>query len=86
VFSISSVVNPPRPGKVRSDGPTPTVNGPLDSTSIIERIFAVGTAGRCGATITDVTRRRRDLSLQGWRSQLIARVGRRALLAETQSE
>jgi hypothetical protein len=25
-------------------------------------------------------------SLQGWRSQLIARVGRRALLVETQSE
>ncbi|MEJ1975204.1 MAG: hypothetical protein WDN49_03215 [Acetobacteraceae bacterium] len=34
----------------------PTARRPPDSTSIVERIFAVSTAGRCGTTITEVTR------------------------------
>jgi hypothetical protein len=41
--------------------PTPMVNRPLDGTPIVERIFAVSTAGHYDATITDVTRRRRDV-------------------------
>src|ERR1700735_2710431 len=37
--------------------PTPSVSRPSDSTSIVARIFAVSTAGRCGTTMTAVTSR-----------------------------
>ena len=37
--------------------PMPQVSRPSDSTSIVARIFAVSTAGRCGTTMTEVTSR-----------------------------
>jgi len=35
--------------------PTPSVSRPPDRTSMVERILAVSTAGRCGTTMTEVT-------------------------------
>jgi hypothetical protein len=40
--------------------PTPTMSRPPDITSMVARIFAVSTAGRCGTTITEV----RNFSLE----------------------
>ena len=40
--------------------PTPTMSRPPDITSMVASIFAVSTAGRCGATITEV----RNFSLE----------------------
>ena len=37
--------------------PMPSVRRPFDRKSIVARIFAVSTAGRCGTTITEVTMR-----------------------------
>ena len=37
--------------------PMPQVKRPSDSTSIVAMIFAVSTGGRCGTTVTEVTRR-----------------------------
>ena len=37
--------------------PMPSVSRPPDSTSMVESILAVSTAGRCGTTITEVTSR-----------------------------
>ena len=39
--------------------PTPTVSRPFDSTSAVASIFAASTGGRCGNTITEVSRRMR---------------------------
>ncbi len=39
--------------------PIPSVSRPPERTSMVERILAVSTAGRCGTTMTEVTRRRR---------------------------
>src|SRR6266702_128930 len=41
--------------------PTPTMTRPPDITSMVDRIFAASTAGRCGTTITDVRNRMREV-------------------------
>jgi fermentation-respiration switch protein FrsA (DUF1100 family) len=43
--------------------PTPTMSRPPDITSMVASIFAVSTAGRCGATITEVRNFAGDLLL-----------------------
>src|SRR5437764_3124869 len=37
--------------------PMPQVSRPSDKTSIVARVFAVNTGGRCGTTVTEVTSR-----------------------------
>jgi hypothetical protein len=37
--------------------PMPQVKRPSDNTSIVEMTLAVSTGGRCGTTVTEVTRR-----------------------------
>ena len=37
--------------------PMPRISRPPDSTSMVDSILAVSTAGRCGTTITEVTSR-----------------------------
>jgi hypothetical protein len=39
----------------------PKVSRPFDNTSIVASILACSTAGRCGTTVTEVTRRSREV-------------------------
>ena len=56
--------------------PMPKVNRPSDSTSIVAMILAVSTGGRCGTTVTEVTRRNFEVlaATKATRGQLLVPV------------